>query len=278
MSVESNTYEELTIRNVNEKTKILAASVSEYLLKTWGITDISLTVDGINYESSDDESIEEGSKLYEVCIGLPDAKEIFLRLRSTNNGGASWRLESGFMQYLNNDDAILSNVVYRSTDYYDTDSGIEMYLYNENGLQNVSYDKQSDCISDITEWYCYTPTLHILDEEQMDNTELHSRIFSVLTELCILFGIDEDDIEDWLEDDWEDCGEIILSGSIRFTTDRIPAIISLARQLADIIREYNISEFELGIYAVPDGENDYDFASFGIEYTGDDIQDLYCRY
>ena len=278
MSIEANTYEELHIYNVNEKTAQLCGAVSEYLLKTWGIHFISLTVDGCTYESTEDETIEAGSELYNACQDLTSAKEISLKLRSCNGGGVNWRLESAFMKYFTDDADLKSNVTYRSTDYYDTDSGVEMYLYNENGLQRMQYDSSADCVADIKEWDCYTPTFRIADEEQQENAELHANIMAVVTKLCDLLGLTEDDMEDRLDDDWEDYGEIVLSGSVRFATKDIPAIKELANQLAALLADSDSAEFEFEIYAVPDGEGDYDFASVAITLDGTDITDQYCRF
>jgi hypothetical protein len=274
MSIEANTYEELHICNVNDKTAQLCGAVSEYLLKTRGINFISLTVDGCTYESAEDETIEEASDLYNVCQGLASAKEISLKLRSCNGGGANWRLESAFMKLFTDDAELRGNVTYRSTDYYDTDSGVEMYLYNENGLQRVQYTNSADCVADIKEWYCYTPTFRIADEEQQENAELHERIMAIVNKLCGLLGLTEDDMEDRLDDNWENYGEIVLSGSVRFATKDIPAIKELINQLAAL----ETSEFEFEIYAVPDGEGDYDFASVAIEATGTKVKDSYCRF
>ena len=278
MSIEANTYEELHICNVNEKTAQLCSAVSEYLLKTWGINFISLTVDGSTFESTEDETIEAGSELYNACQSLAAAKEISLRLRSCNGGGVNWRLGSAFMKYFTDDADLKSNVTYRSTDYYDTDPGVEMYLYNENGLQRMQYTDSADCVADIKEWYCYTPTFRIADEEQQENTELHANIMAVVTKLCGLLGLTEEDMEDRLDDDWEDYGEIILNGSVRFTTKDIPAIKELANQLAALIADSDSAEFEFEIYAVPDGEGDYDFASVAMEASGVVVKASYCRF
>lgn len=274
MSIEANTYEELHICNVNDKTVQLCGAVSEYLLKTWGINFISLTVDGSTYESTEEETIAEDSNLYNVCQGLASAKEISLKLRSCNGGGANWRLESAFMKLFTDDAELRGNVTYRSTDYYDTDPGVEMYLYNENGLQRMQYADSAECMADIKEWYCYTPTFRIADEEQQENAELHERIMAIVNKLCGLLGLTEDDMEDRLDDDWEDYGEIVLSGSIRFSTENIPEIVKLANQLAAL----ETSEFEFEIYAVPDGEGDYDFASVAITLDGAAVADQYCRF
>ena len=278
MSIEANTYEELTVCNVNDKTAQLCGAVSEYLLKTWGISFISLTVDGRTYENTEDETIEEGSDLYTACQDLAAAKEITLKLRSCNGGGVNWRLESAFMKHFSDDAELGANVTYRSTDHYDTDPGVEMYLYNENGLQRMQYTDPADRVADIKEWYCYTPTIRVADEEQQENTELHANIMAVVTKLCGLLGLTEEDMEDRLEDDWEDYGEIILNGSVRFATKDIPAIRELAGQLAALLADSDSAEFEFEIYAVPDGEGDYDFASVMIVFDGTALTDKYCRF
>lgn len=278
MSIEANTYEELHICNVNDKTVQLCGAVSEYLLKTWGINFISLTVDGCTYEGTEDETIEVGSDLYNACRNLVSAKDISLKLRSCNSGGVNWRLESAFMKLFTDDAELRGNVTYRSTDYYDTDSGVEMYLYNEKGLQRMQYTDSAACVADIKEWYCYTPTFRIADEEQQENTELHERIMAIANKLCGLLGLTEEDMEERLDDDWEDYGEIVLSGSVRFATKDIPAIKELANQLAALIADSDSAEFEFEIYAVPDGADDYDFASVAITLDGAAVADQYCRF
>ena len=278
MSIEANTYEELHICNVNDKTAQLCGAVSEYLLKTWGINFISLTVDGCTYESAEDETIEKGSGLHSACQDLASAKEISLKLRSGNGGGVHWRLESAFMKLFTDDAELKSNVTYRSTDYYDTDPGVEMYLYNENGLQRVQYTNSADCVADIKEWYCYTPTFRIADEEQQENTELHERIMAIVNKLCGLLGLTEEDMEDRLDDDWASYGEIVLSGSVRFATKDIPEIKELANQLAALIADSDSAGFEFEIYAIPDGTDDYDFASVAIEWSNNIAEDTYCRF
>ena len=85
-------------------------------------------------------------------------------------------------------------------------------------------------------------------------------------------------MEDRLDDDWTSYGEIVLSGSVRFATKDIPAIKELANQLAALIADSDSAEFEFEIYAVPDGEGDYDFASVAVEKVGNFIVDVYCRF
>ena len=273
MSVEANTYEELHIRNVNEKTAAICHKVGEYLNSTWGIISLALMVDGKQYESAED-SISEDSELWSACKALAGAKEIQLALRSCNGGGVNWRLEESFMKHFADDAEVKANVTYRCTEYYDTGPGVAMYRYDENGLQCMKYTDLAESVADIKEWYCYTPTLRIADDEQMGNAELHDQLIAIVKNLCELFGLDEEDMEDLLDDDWEDYGEIVFSGSIRFATENIPEIMKLANQLAAL----ETAEYELEIYAVPDGEGDYDFASVAIEADGNTVKDTYCRF
>ena len=279
MSVDANTYEEMTIHNVNDRTAEVARQLGEYLLKTWGICKLSLTVDGVQYGDDVDDKILEGSRLYEVCGKLAEAKEITLAMRSENGGGAGWRLESCFMRALTDDEVIRKNIVYRSTDYYDTDPGIDMYLYDDSGLRQPDYIDSAECVRDIKRWYCYTPTLRIADAEQSENAELHDSIMETLTELCRkCFGLDEDEIEDKLEDDWEDFGEIILNGSLSFANESIPEIVSSLTRLFEQVGQSDTAEIEFEMYAVPDGEDDYNFASVAISYDGEAIRTGFSRF
>lgn len=272
MSIEVNSYEELHICNVNEKTAEICGLVGEYLIANWGINSLKLTVDGKQYES--DEAITEGSELYCVCKALASAKQVQLALRACGAFSVGWRLEDSFMKYFTDNEDIKSNATYRCTEYYDTDPGVAMYRYDEKGLQCMNYTDTAQSVADIKEWYCYTPTLRIADDEQMGNAELHDQLIAIVKKLCDLFGLDEEDMEDRLDDDWEDYGEIVLNGSIRFSTENIPEIVKLANQLAAL----EIAGFEFEIYAVPDGEGDYDFASVAIEADGNTVKDTYCRF
>lgn len=65
-----------------------------------------------------------------------------------------------------------------------------------------------------------------------------------------------------------------MNGSICFTTESIPEIVTQADSLAT----QRTAEFEFEIYAVPDGEGDYDFASVAIEADGNTVKDTYCRF
>lgn len=279
MSVDANTYEEMRIHNVNAGTAEVARQMGEYLLKTWGIYKLSLTVDGVHYGDDVDDKIQEGSELYEVCGKLAEAKEITLALRSENGGGAGWRLESCFMRALTDDEVIRENIVYRSMDYYDTDPGIDMYLYDDKGLRQPDYTDSAERVRDIKRWYCFTPTLRIADVEQSENAEVHDSIMETLKELCRkCFGLDEEETEDKLEDDWDDFGEIILNGSLSFANESIPEIVSSLTRLFEQVGQSDTAEIEFEMYAVPDGEDDYNFASVAIAYDDGAVQDRYCRF
>ena len=277
MSIEANTYEELYINNINEKTASLAEQVSEYLLEAWGIITLELTVDGVAY--STDEIIKEGSELFFVCKKLADAKEISLSLRSSNGGGACWRIESSFMSVLTDDEALRNNVTYKSTDYYDTDTYIDVYLYDKNGLVQPEYDKTADDVKDIEKWYSYTAAINIIAEDEADNEELHNEITEILTNLCTqYFGVDKDELEDKLEDMWEDCGEMNLLSGITFLNVDVPAIKDKLNRLAELLSASDAAEISIEIAAVPDGENDYNFASVAFSFDGESVHDSYCRF
>lgn len=278
MSIEANTYEELTIKNVNEKTKEVAKSVGKYLTDTWGIIELCLFVDGSKYEVNDFDKISEGSELYTVCEKLGEAKEVSLKLRSCNNGGASWRLDSCFMKYFSDDIDVKNNVVYRSTDYYDTDAGVEAYLYDENGLQEPKYSNDFNCVADVKKWFSYTPMLRVADDEQAENEQLHNQIMNNLIELCKLFGFDEDEIEEQLEDDWSDYGEIVLNGSASFLSKDIHSILEIANRIYDLLKQSESSEFEFELSAVPNGEEDYNFAVVSMFECDGKIKAEFCRF
>ena len=278
MSIDANTYEELNINNVNEKTADLAAQVSKYLIETWGIIKLGLTVDGATYNSTY-ERIEEDSELYSVCQKLADAKEISLSLRSNNGGGAYWRIESSFMGTLTDDEELKNNVTYKSTDYYDTESYVDVYLYDKNGLTQPEYDKTAEDVKDIEKWYSYTAAINIIAEDEAENEELHNEIIATLTNLCTeYFGIVEDEVEDKLEDMWEDCGEINLLGGITFLNADISAIKEDLDRLVELVTASDNAEIIIEIGAVPDGENDYNFASVAFSFDGESVQDTYCRF
>ncbi len=278
MSIDANTYEELYINNINEKTADLASQVGKYLLETWGIINLELTVDGVAY-SSTDERIENDSELYFVCQNLEKAKEISFALRSVNGSSTYWRIESSFMGALADDEELKDNVTYRSTDYYDTESYIDVYLYDKNGLTQPEFDKTAEDVKDIEKWYSYTAVINIIDEKSADNEELHNEITEILTNLCTeYFGVDEDETEDKIDDMWEDCGEINFLGGITFLNSDIPAIKDEFNRLIELLSASDNAEINIEIGAVPDGENDYNFASVAFSIENGELKTEYCRF
>lgn len=279
MSSLANTYEELTIHNVNQKTAHLAAEVGEYLLKIEDILSISLCCDDIELKSTTESKIQNDSLFYPICKNLANAKEIHLCLRSVSYCGAYKRLEFCFMKSFTDDNELKENVIYKSTDYYDTDTGIELYLYDQNGLQALEYQNSFESVADIEKWVSYTPDIYLFDEEQKDNAVLHKTIRAIFEKLCFdCFGWNEDDFDDQFEDDWEEFGEIILDGAVSFTTGKIQDIVNLANQLVVQVEQAKLSEFRFELYAVPDGKDDYNFASVAIVLKNGVIEDSYCRF
>lgn len=276
MSFEVNTYEEMKINNVNEKTASIAFQVGEYLLETWGINSISLIADGEELCETDVLSISEGSDLHKVCEKLGSYKNISLTLSSTNNGmGPGWRMLNTFMKNLSDDEELKANVIYKSIDYYDTDSCVHMYLYDENGLRQPEYSESFESIADIKWWYCYTPEIYI-NSEDTDNTELHDKIIDILKQ-----AIDEAgawDIESFIDDVFEDYGEIIGSGSLSFSTESIAKIVELFQNLLDEIKKSDTTELRLTIEAVSNDEDDYSFASVLIYIEDEQVRVSYCRF
>ncbi len=279
MSISANTAERMTIHNVNDETAVIAKELGEYLLKTWGIDKLRLKVDGVSYGDNVDFAIEKGSELCKVCENLAQAREIELYMLSTNGGGAAWRLDSCFMKDLSDDEDLKNNIVYRSTDYYDTDPYIDRYLYDGNGLQTPEYINTADDVANIKMWFCNTPALRIEDEDKCGDDVLYNSLVRILRKLCAeCFGMDEEDIENQLIDEWKECGSISLFGSLFFSTESIPKIHGLLSKLFDLAKASDVANAECEVYAVPDGEGDYDFASIGFTYDGEKVKTEYCRF
>lgn len=278
MSIEAFTCEEINIHNSNEKTAELAEEFGRYLIKIRDIKALVLTVDEKVYELSDADSIEENSGLYSVCKNLSDAKEISAFMRSVNGMGVAYRLESSFMKHLTDDEDIRENVTYHSTDYYDCDDYVDMYLYNENGLQQPEYNSNTEVIKDIEKWFCYTPTVHIFAEEYEDKTELYEKAMALLGQLSDVLGFTKEELESHIEDDWAEYGELSWYNSTAFTTESIKALTDIGNQLKKLCDAYDDIDFAFELSAVPDGENDYDFASVNISCVNGEIVDRYCRF
>lgn len=48
----------------------------------------------------------------------------------------------------------------------------------------MKYNDSAESVANIRGWYCYTPTLRIADDEQMDNAELHEQLITIVIPMC----------------------------------------------------------------------------------------------
>ena len=278
MSIEAFTCEEIRINNTNEKTARLVEEIGIYLIKNYGIVSLELTVDKSAYKLENSDSIEENSEIYDICKRLSDAKEISIFQRSVNGSGVAYRLESSFMKYLTDDEELRQNVIYRSTDYYDTDDYVDMYLYNENGLQKPEYNGDAEVVRDIEKWFCYTPTVHIFAESHEEKTELYEKAIALFGQIAETLGFTKEELESHIEDDWAEYGELSWYNSTAFATESIKALTDIGNQLKKLCDAYDDIDFAFEFSAVPDSENDYDFASVNISCVDGEIVDRYCRF
>ena len=218
-------------------------------------------------------------ELYDVCKGLRSAADVNMFLRSCNNGGFNWRRESGFLSLLNNDDELKNNIVYKSTDYYDSDTWVDLCFYDKSGFEFPidQFDSDIEQVKDISEWYCYTYDLVIETEKEKDNQELHEFLHKNLKNIAeVIYDVPEEEIEDFIEDGWEDYGEILIDRSMRFPSSKIEQMKLSLEAISEEVRKYDDVSFIVEINAVPDGEGDYDFAVLSIKAEDGDL-DIKCR-
>lgn len=291
--------EDLKIRNVNSKTAEICRTVGEYLIELgqlqW-IDSLALTVDGKEYKA--EGGFEEDGELYAVCKTLAAAKEVHMALQTSDNiDHAINRINDFSREHGEDDPETRQNVTYRCIADWDTDPGVEMFRYDENGLksaddQSLDYTQPAECVADIEEWYCYTPEICIDIRKQSKNAEFHERVRAIVIKLHALFRCNTEEAIEEFDSEWKflaECenfdkrifgnGDIyILQGSIRFATKDIPAIVELANQLVALLKEFDSAVTEFGIYAIPDGENDYKFASVALELKDSAVMDSYCRF
>ncbi len=182
------------------------------------------------------------------------------------------------MKYLSDDDDLKQNVTYRSTDYYDCDDYFDMRFYNENGLQEPQYNNAADSVADIQKWFCYTPTIHIFAEEYENKTELNEKATLLLRQMGDVLGFTEYEFEDHFEDISSDYGELSWFNSTIFSTETVKGLKDICSQLMSLCSNYDDIDFDFEISAVPDGENDYDFASVRICCEDGKVVDKYCRF
>lgn len=276
MSIEANTYQELTIKNTNEKTAAIAVALGEYLKNAWGLISLSLHVDGNEYSAEEDEEL---SGLSEVFDSLRNVKEINMAMRICDGGGLAWRLESSFMSLFFDDEDIRKNVTYKSTDYYDTDTEVMLYRFGEAGGEQIAaYTEAKEDVADIKEWYCYTPELRIeADTDEVDSIS-HEFLVEAFRKICDMTGHEEDDLEDVVDDCWEDDGEMSFNPSMTISAENIPELIETLQAIADAAVQNESAEFSIYINALPCGEGVYEFAATLIEFEDGKVTERYCRF
>lgn len=277
MSVEVNTYQQMIIRNQNEKTAELAEKIGTYFQEVWGVLWLQLKVDGKNYEIASDEHLKD-KDFQMVCQTLKTAKEIEFSMRSCNGLDYWQRSERYFMDiFSSNKDTELSEYVeYKSTDYYDQDESVSLSMYDDAGFHEPEPVEDMDYIEDIKQWFCYTPQI-ALSEIEVEDEGLYTFFLESFTKIKDLCGHAEDDFEDVITDGLEDCGELIYEAGLFFSNDEIKTLLAILQGIADKAAA-NFINFDLAINAVPDGENDYNFASVEIGLEKGIVKSKYYRF
>lgn len=270
MSTEANTFEKISINNINAKTKAFAEAFGTYLLEMWGVNSLTLNVDGREYQS-ETYIVADDAELAEACRKLGEAKNITAAIRSSNNDDFAWRLEAGYLSLLSDDEELKNNISYKSTDYYDQDSCVDLFSFGKNGAETLACDQPEMTFSDVQIWYSYTPEISFscLDgfSENVVNT-INAILLSLATEY---FERGEDSV-------YTDKRELFIDGSISFKTADIPVIANKLQQAVDAVKGTIGAKCEIDINAVPDGEDDYDFASVHFGLEDGRVRVGYCRF
>jgi len=267
MSIEATTQEEIVIKNANESTSAFARKIRDYLLETWGIDYIEIEADGETY-SSDEEKVEDDEDLYEACKDLDSYKEISISLLSTNGGGLTWRREL-FIDSLNDADDLKGYVTYKSVDYYDVDSKVDLCLFNNDGLQYPVAREQDDIdkINDVEEWFAYSPVIKVCS--QSEDEELHDLIIGSLTGLIEDYtDADEEDIYD----EWEDDGTVTFSESVYLGGSDVGQFYKKLKELERTVSSYPDTNLELDLNFVPNGAEDYPFSVLSFRNNSDGVK------
>ena len=261
MSIEANTCEKIIVRNGSEKTAEFVKGVEDYLLKTWGILSLRITADEREYET-DEESISEDSALFPVINALHSAGSIEIDMRSENSGGLAWRRESCFLAMLDDDDDMKNDIVYKSIDCYDQDQAVDLCSFGKAGLRcpEDRYEETLEKIRDIEEWHCYTPVFSVSAEDPAGAEPLYISVLENLRLILSLCGVNGEETEDMIEDNWSEDGEILLNGSLRFRASDVDKIMKCLSDICRTAGETRQADCEIEINAVPDGPDDYDFA------------------
>ena len=278
MSIQAITVEEITIHNVNPDTSRIAELFGRYLTETWGIDYLKLTVDDKTYETEEDK-ILEGTELYDVCRNLSAYKEIKASLNSDNGGGIDWRRESMFLKELKNVPSLTENVVYTSVDEYDEDPGVDLCGFGKDGLTvpNREGNTTFEGIRDIKEWYAYSPEVHIMSNSEKGNEALYQRLRDAFYRFADILGYDH---EDFVMDEWMECGEMCLDHSISFGSDMIPKMLEAIQDIYATASECatdDPNDIQIDLCAKPVGEGDYPFATVSFVLDEDGVSVKYGR-
>ena len=142
---------------------------------------------------------------------------------------------------------------------------MDLCVFDENGLRfpREKYCDNPQLVSDITVRYCNTPDLYVNAGDQSDNSELHDHATGLMRQLLTDCCLDER-----LTDGWEEFSELMVEGNIWFKTESIPKINELLGKMTEAVRPYETVDLCINVQAIPDGENDYDFAA--VKFTLED--------
>ncbi len=286
----SYTYgtEEIKINNTNEKTARIAKVLAESLIQMNDFREVNIELDGFmhNAKRSYDAKTGFGTESQalttyiskDVLSSIPLAKSIRVVIYETTQLWFYLFQERCEPLDFDNDSDILNNVYFCGTEYCDSDEGVDMIVYDREGFRYLDYVKTLENVSDIKEWFCWTPNISITNENQKENAALHEQAREFFFMLGTLFNLDEVDMEKKWCDCWEDNGSISWDGSFKFTCERISTIVSLANYVIKYMQDYDGTKIEFGIYGVPCGKDDYPFAAAGIFLEGETVIDKYCRF
>ena len=273
MSFEANTFEQMHILNKNKRTAAIANEVGNYLNSTCGILTLDLTVDKKSYYINK-YSFQNSAEIKTICSHLADAKEIFFRLRSSNNHGFRWRKKFGFLKNFSTAINLTKNIKYKSTDYYGQTPYIDLYKFDQNGetILNNHYVDDLTCVSDIKCWYCYSPEIFVDIREDVTNDKFYHHLLSLFQELICLTN----PLQNAVIDEWK-YGEIYWNTGFSFTNDQLKELLTILTNLFNEVKKHK-SKLCVSINALPGGKEDYNFAALSITNDKNNINTSCCRF
>jgi len=283
MSTESNTYQELSINNNCNATAIIAEKVGKYLLLLENIYSLNLVCDGKKYElNEEEESIEEGTEIHKICQTLKDYKQIEVKMRDCSFGDfIDDRIEKLFGDVLDNEE-VKNNVIYRTLEYYDTDSIVCGAIFDKNGLfyPTDSYSGELNLLTDIDKWYCYTPDIEVTIDKDNTPPELKKFLGDCYEKIYLLIDKFEDyqDKNTFYFNNLDEDGEIIWNSSIAFSAEKLPDLLNILTSICATVGIIKTAKINLQINTVPAGEKDYDFASIRILFAKGKMSVGACRF